>query len=166
MPAKWQRVTIEIPDEYGPLERQAIAAEVLDFIRTRTQEKSVDKNNKPFPKYSKEYLDSLDFKIGGKSKKVDLTLSGDMLGALDLINHKKGQLLIGFQNGSEENARADGNIRGTYGKSSSTGKARDFLGISSTDLQSIIDKYPSDRSKDRALAVLNGTAPPIDNEDE
>lgn len=159
MGAKWQRAKIEIPKRFGPVERQAIATEVLDFIRTRSQEKGLDKNNRKFAGYSEAYQKSLDFKIAGKSKKVDLTLSGDMLGALDLISHKSGQLMIGFQNGTQENARADGNIRGTYGRGDGNGPSRDFLGITKGDLNKIISKYPKERTAavERARAVLNVT---------
>jgi hypothetical protein len=157
MGAKWQRAKIQIPDFYGPTEREAIAREVLDHIRNRTQKKNVDKNGKPFPKYSKEYVESLNFKIAGKNNRVDLTLSGDMLGAMDLLNHKSGEIMIGFENGSPENAKADGNIRGTYGQKSPTGKARDFLGIEKSALREILNKYPKDKAKQRAEMVLNAT---------
>jgi len=164
MPAKWQRVKIEIPDDYGPLERQAIATEVLDFIRTRTQTKGLDKRNRSLPGYSDAYKNSLDFKIAGKSKsKVDLTLSGDMLGAMDLLSHRPGEITVGFENGSDENARADGNIRGTYGKSKPVAPARDFLGIAPGDLKKILNKYPvdkRDRARERAEIVMNGNLYP------
>lgn len=159
MPAKWQRVKIEVPEHLTPDERQAVALEIIDFIRERTQKKNLDKNNRPFPAYSASYVKSLDFKIAGKSKgKVDLTLSGDMLGALDLLSHKKGILTIGFEKGSTENARADGNIRGTYGNKSPVSDPRDFLGIDPKDLNSILKKYPATDpaiKKDRVDAVLN-----------
>lgn len=158
MSAKWQRVKIEIPEDYGPQERRAIATEIVDFIRTRTQKKRVDKNNHPFAKYSPDYVKSLDFKIAGKSKgKIDLTLSGDMLGALDVIATAKGQVTVGFENGSQENARADGNIRGTYGKKPGTGPSRDFLGIAQEDLERILKRYPvdnPDKTNSRVSAVL------------
>lgn len=156
MPAKHQVVAITIPKEYGPTERQAIAQDVLQFIRKRTQSGRVDKNGKPFPGYSKEYIDSLDFKIAGKSKSaINLTLSGDMLAAMDLQRHEPGKIVIGFQNGTEENARADGNIRGTYGKDrGSKAKARDFLGIGRDDLQKILAAYPKPESQEQARQRL------------
>lgn len=153
MSAKWQRVKVTIPPEYGPTERQAIATEVVDFIVKRSKD-GLDKDNKPFKGYSESYKKSLDFKIAGKSSgDVNLTLSGDMLGALDILNHKKGELIIGYENGSEENGKADGNIRGTYGNSKSVGPKRDFLGIAKKDLKLILDKYPKKKSKNRAELV-------------
>lgn len=170
MSAKWQRVKIDIPEHLTPIEREALALEILDFIRIRTKEKNLDKNNRPFPGYSKSYVKSLDFKIAGKSKgRIDLTLSGDMLGALDLLGHKKGELVLGFENGTPENARADGNIRGTYGKpKGDPSKARDFLGITPKDLTSLLKNYPKQKdnsayaesvinvAKDRANVEIDG----------
>lgn len=143
MSAKWQRVQIEIPKDYGPDERRAIAQDIINFIIDRTQKKGLDKNNNKFPPYSPNYIDSLDYRNAGKSKKVNLTLSGDMLGALDLLRDESGKIVIGYEKGSDENARADGNIRGTYGQSKENSKyKRDFLGISKKDLEKIISKYP------------------------
>lgn len=149
MGAKHQKISIDIPDTYGPDVRRAIAEDIVEYIRERSAE-GLDKNNRPFAKYSKEYAESLDFKIAGKSKgSVDLTLSGDMLGALKLLSDRKGKLTIGFDAGSDENARADGNIRGTYGQSSQTAAKRDFLGLTEKDLERILRKYPVD-SPERA----------------
>ncbi len=84
---------------------------------------------------------SLDFKNSGKSKHVDLQLSGDMLAALSLLSHKSGEITIGFENGTLENDKAEGNILGTYGqKSPIPGKKRDFLGIEPSKLRDFIDE--------------------------
>lgn len=140
MPAKWQKFRIDAPDDFTPSMREALGREVTEFIRKRS-ESGKDKNNKNFPKYSKEYKESLDFKNAGKTSKVDLTLSGDMLIALDIISHSRGTILIGYENGSEENAKADGNVRGTYGKKlARSSKARDFMGITTKDLERLTDK--------------------------
>lgn len=99
-----------------------------------------DKDGKPFKKYSKAYAESLDFQNAGKSKnKIDLTLSGDMLAALTLLDERDGKLKIGYEKGSDEEGRAEGNILGSYGGEPDKSKARDFLGIKSRELQRIID---------------------------
>jgi hypothetical protein len=143
MAAKHQKIAIQLPKALTASQREAVAGDVIEHIRKRSR-KGLDKNNRPFAKYSKEYTESLDFKVAGKSKKVDLTLSGDMLGAIDLIEHGKGKIVIGFEDGTGENARADGNIRGTYGQKSQTAPKRDFLGIGKSDLNKILAKYPVD----------------------
>jgi len=143
--AKWQKIDIEIPDGIDPKDRAKLADDIIEFIVDRTK-KGYDKHNSKFPKYSKEYIASLDFKIAGKSKsRIDLTLSGDMLAALKVIKTTDGKITIGFDKGSDENARADGNIRGTYGAPSpNRSKARDFLGIKDADLERIVSEYVSE----------------------
>lgn len=92
--------------------------------------------NKQFPSYSAAYA-----KRKG-STSVDLTLSADMFAALKVLSTDPRSILIGFENGSDENAKAEGNQRGTYGqKTPIPGKARPFLGISRSDLETILDKY-------------------------
>lgn len=115
---------------------------ILDFIRDRVKDQNLDRDNKPLPKYSEAYIKSLNFKIAGKSPgDVNMTQSGDTLGAMTLLSHERGTLLLGFEKGSQENAIADGNIRGTYGNSKSTGKKRPFLGLTERDLASIVQDF-------------------------
>jgi len=130
--------------------RLAIANEVKDFIIERTQDKHLDKNNRPFPKYSKEYERSLNFRLGGKSSAVDLTLSGDMLAAIEVLENKKGKITIGYKKGTE-NDKAEGNIIGSYGKpSGDPKKARDFLGITDKDFKNIVDKYKNESAVEQS----------------
>lgn len=145
----WQRVKIKIPENYKPSEREAIADEVIDYIIERTKS-GRDKNNEAFPKYSESYKKSLDFKIAGKSNKVDLTLSGDMLASISLLNHKRGEITVGFDRGDKENNdKATGHITGFYGRSKEQ-KIRDFLGITDNDLEKkILSNYPIDDQDQR-----------------
>jgi hypothetical protein len=140
MPPKWRRVGIEVPEWLGPDDRAQLADDIIEFIRRRT-DSGLDKDNRKFPPYSKSYMQSLDFKVAGKGKNVDLQLSGDMMASLSLLSHTKGRLLIGFENGTPENDRADGNITGSYGGSPNRRKARDFLGIADEDLARILIHY-------------------------
>lgn len=141
MATKWQKFRVRVPKELTPTQRVDVSREVIEFVQTRS-ENGFDKNNKKFVKYSKGYIDSLDFKVAGKSPgEVNLTLSGEMLSALELLSHRSGALLIGYDNGSDENARADGNVRGTYGKSTENkNKARDFMGIDQNTIDKIVNK--------------------------
>lgn len=142
MGTKWQRFRVDIPDEYNPSEREALGDIIIEFIRDRVQNDNTDKKNRALPGYSKGYLKSLEFKIAGKSKgDVNMTLSGDTLGAMTLLSHQKGSLMIGFENGSFENAKADGNIRGTFGKNKQVAPKRDFLGLTDGDLKRILDEF-------------------------
>jgi hypothetical protein len=142
MGAKWQRLRIDLPEAYTPIERVAIAQEIIDAITERTLA-GKNKKGATFPGYTKEYVNSPAFKAAGKGKNVNLRLSGDMLASLKILNESKGSVLIGFENGTEENAKADGNIRGTYGSASpKSGKARDFLGIKPEEKKRILERFP------------------------
>jgi hypothetical protein len=86
-------------------------------------------------------MESLDFANAGKGSTVNLQLSGDMLAALRVLSSTKNWIEVGFDKGSNENAKADGNIRGTYGSPTpNPKKARNFLGISEKELTRIV-KY-------------------------
>ena len=151
MADKWQKIKVDLSG-YGLDEDQrlAVADLIVERIVNRT-DKGIDKNDKPFVGYSQSYKDSLDFKIAGKGK-VNLQLSGDMLAALSVLDVTSRSAVIGFERGSEENGKADGNIRGTYGRSKPiAGKARDFLGISYEELSKIIDVIKNDKPKGRAI---------------
>lgn len=139
----WIRETIEINPSFNPAQREAVASEVIDFIVERSKA-GKDKNNKPFPGYSDEYKASKEFKIAGKSPgKVNLTLSNQMLNSVKLLRHERGKIIIGHdRNDKFVNAKAEGNIKGTYGQSSPIpGKQRDYLGIDSKNLKKIEKRF-------------------------
>jgi len=139
MATKWQKIKIDLSG-YGlsPDQKDEVADLIIERIVNRTDQ-GKDKDGRRFPGYSKSYKESLDFKVAGKTNKVDLQLSGDMLAALSVLDKTSRSVVIGFERGSEENAKADGNIRGTYGKPTpDPKKARDFLGISDAELTKII----------------------------
>lgn len=138
MATKWQKIKIDLSGHgLNEDQRHEVADLVIERIVNRTDQ-GIDKDGKRFPAYSKSYKESLDFKIAGKGP-VNLQLSGDMLAAIEALEVTSRSATIGFEKGSEENAKADGNIRGTYGNSIPIkGKARDFLGISEKDLLKII----------------------------
>lgn len=134
----WQRTRIELPDDLGPALREAIGREIVErMISNANSGVGVRKTasgvrKKQFPGYTKDYA-----KFKGQEN-VDLVLSGDMLADLDVISHKKGSILVGFENGTESNAKAEGNITGSYGKSPNLRKARDFLGLTKSEINEIV----------------------------
>src|SRR3990167_434655 len=134
----WQKIRIEIPEEIGPYEREAIASEMVDLMVSKAKEgvgirwEGERARPRKFPAYTERYE-----KFKGQ-KNVDLTLSGEMLDALQVLSHKKGSILIGFENGSQENDKAEGNITGSYGKSPNPRRARNFLGLTASEIRSIV----------------------------
>jgi hypothetical protein len=134
MATKWQRVKIKLPTPITDLDkREELADLIIERIVERTDQ-GKDKDGNAFAKYSKAYKDSLDFKNAGKGSTPNLQLSGDMLAAIKVLESTKNYITVGFEKGSTENGKADGNIRGTYGNPSPVGPKRDFLGISEKDL--------------------------------
>lgn len=136
-------IKVDIPKTIKPEDREDLGHDIVEFIRQRT-ESGKDANGNTFPGYSKAYMKSLDFKIAGKTKRVNLTLSGDMLAELDVLRHKAGEITIGYDRGSENYGKAEGNINGSYGGDDDKKKARNFLGISKADLKKILAKYEDD----------------------
>ena len=150
-----KKVTFNIDlSEYSPLEREAIAIEVIDRIVKRTKQ-GKDKNGDTFAPYSKTYTKSLDFQNAGKSKRVNLELSGDMLDSIEIVKNAP-KMEIGFSSNNPERGKAEGNILGTYGQPKPVGPGRDFLGITDSELDSILRKYPpkSKKSETRAKQLL------------
>ena len=132
--------------DFSPEEREAIALEVIDRIKRRTKS-GLDKDGKPFAGYSEAYKKSQDFKIAGKSSKVNLVLSGDMLDSIEIIdNFRNGKVVIGYTD-ETQGGKAEGNILGTYGQQKKVGPARDFLGISDSELDAITRKYGESGSR-------------------
>lgn len=169
---KYVQKTIQIPNgsQYSREEKIAIANEILIYIRERTQA-GKDKDGANFPKYSKEYTNSLDFKNVKGSKKVNLTLSGDMLAALNVIAISGNKVVIGYNEDDPEAGRAEGNIRGTYGQARGNSEiARNFLGIKPDVLKAIVQKnFPlsndKKREKNTANSIKNMEEAGILNED-
>ena len=132
----WQKVRIALPSEAKPKERKAIAKDVIDFIKQRAKAgigfNPNTNRNKNFVGYTKAYS-----KKKGQTN-VDLTLSNKMLSAIKLLSDKNGSILVGFANSTTNNAKAEGNQTGSYGRSPRASKARPFLGITPRDLDDIV----------------------------
>lgn len=136
---------IKLPAGLSREDRLAIADEIIEHIVERTQ-RGKDKDGKRFPAYSATYKNSLEFAIakqhGGKKYTPNLTLSGDMLAALTLVDDTVRSLIIGYDDSDPDvKARAEGNILGSYGGDPNPSKARDFLGIQPSALRAILAKY-------------------------
>jgi hypothetical protein len=108
---------------------------VVDEIVNRTREKNVDKNGKSLGTYSKTYKDSLIFEIyKGGDKKVNLTLTGEMLESLRNINSAY-SIVINLD-GENNRGKAQGHITGRLGKNGKA-KPRDFLGLPKSEEERI-----------------------------
>lgn len=153
MPTKIQRVKFDLPNGLLKEDRQAFGEAIAEKIRKNAElgigipydgkgtRYGLISSYVSFPKYSKSYTKSLDFKNASKSaSSVDLTLSGDLLQSLDVVKTTNAQIELGFS--SDQDGKADGNIRGTYGKASpNSSKARNFLGLTESDYNKIVKKF-------------------------
>lgn len=136
--ARVTELPLEIPKGLTRAQRKKVADLVIEFIVDRTQS-GLDESGRRFKKYSKAYRESLDFRNAGKSpSRVNLQLSGDMLAALTLLEERDGKIKVGYEKGSDEEGRAEGNILGSYGGDPDPSKARPFLGIKPDNLKKII----------------------------
>jgi hypothetical protein len=146
--ASWQRVKFNLPESL-PIE---IRRRIADDIITRIQERAISENRGfkaenggdgtegreiKFPDYTKQYA----AKKGTSRGNVDLVLSSDMFNAMGLVSSTARSITIGFERGSDENAKAEGNQIGSYGRDPNPRKARPFLGLSKSDLDQIVSKY-------------------------
>lgn len=135
-----QKVVIAIPEDLDPGERQDLGLDIIEFIKDRTRDgvgfrKSTGRNyNLSRIKYTKEYAK----KKGVSRSDVDLTLTEQMLESMALLNSRAGSLTIGYVAGTKENAKAEGNQKGSYGGRPNSSKARPFLGLTKKDLSRIM----------------------------
>lgn len=119
----------EFPDSKAL--KLAVGQAIIDRIRERTQD-GVSKDGKSLKKYSKSYKNSLTFRAFGKSDEVNLTLSGDMLGLLDVVDDSGSDITIGWEDQTNA-AKAHGHITGAEGRL----PVRDFFGLPQKEIESI-----------------------------
>lgn len=113
-----------VKTEFG---RQAIRE-----IRKRTLD-GIDKNGNTFKPYSSSYMDSDDFKIYGKSSKVNLKLTGAMQASMEVVSQSNDTVTIGITD-NEEMQKALGHING-----SGHLPIRDFFGLPDESQKRILE---------------------------
>ncbi len=97
------------------------------------------KNPAKGSRYSESYVDSLDFKASGKSKNpINMKLSGDMLGLMEIIDETNNTITVGW-NDSGERSKAHGHVTG--GGNLPT---RDFFGITTGDIAEVKSRFSSE----------------------
>lgn len=113
--------------------RQKVGQAIIDKIRERCESNEYLNNAKKT--YSEMYAESIDFKAYGKSKNdVNMKLTGDMLGLMDIIDEKKNKIIIGW-NDNNEAAKAYNHITGD------TVPKRNFFGLPQSDIEEIVKEF-------------------------
>nr|NIT59752.1 hypothetical protein [Fodinibius sp.]NIV14500.1 hypothetical protein [Fodinibius sp.]NIY28335.1 hypothetical protein [Fodinibius sp.] len=135
------KITVKVPDDLTADQKFNVAIKMLQFIHDRTTE---GKNvyGRRWSGKAGEYTDQYAKKKGtSPSGPVDLTLSREMLGKMQYFKSLsgKGEIVLGFKEGTKVRGKAEGNIRGTYGQPAPIpGKARPFLDILQKDVNRIV----------------------------
>lgn len=125
-------------------QRSAIANEIINTIQDRTA-KGLDKDGLPFASYTESYKNSAHFKDAGKSSKVNLVFSNEMMNSLDYLPELSNgpNITIGFRNGSEENQRAQYVIEGHGRKGDFTQAKRNPMGLTGSEQIRIKSMVPT-----------------------
>lgn len=125
-----QSKIISIPRGYNETQRREIGQEIIRKIKRRTSS-GIDINGNLFASYSTNYE---------KSGTVNLSLTGDMLQALEVISTGPGFVRIGF-NSRTANDKASF-IQSPRGQKTGKQPVRRFVGISPGDLNDILERFP------------------------
>jgi hypothetical protein len=127
---------INVPQSLTSVQREAIGLEVIEFIIDRTKN-GLDVNGNPFAAYKKSYKETFEYQIGHSGDSgVNLTLTGDMLGNISIINHGVGFIKLGFDD--SQAAQKAKWIQAPSGQKQGKQSPRKFFGISEKDLNKII----------------------------
>jgi hypothetical protein len=134
-----------------PALRRNIAESFIDIILKRTSNgQGVNGNGQvvTFPKYSKTYIESDEFKAFDKSPgEINLKLTGSMLASVDLLADRADAIAIGIDN--EDAPKAYNHIVGD------TVKKRPFLGLTSNDIEKVKQEYSEQVGSDKIVSVAD-----------
>lgn len=133
--------------ENDPELKREIGQAMIDFMKSRIEDNNAGYGGQKLKSpYSKSYSESLDFQAAGKSDgDVNMTLSGDMLGSIDLVDETDSGFKIDI-NDPDVIPRAYGHMTGFEGhpnKKMSKYK-RQFFGLSEDEQKQIIKDFSSD----------------------
>jgi hypothetical protein len=127
-----------------------IGQSVIDYMIKRVDDNKGLGGETLKPSYSTEYSKSLDFKAAGKSKNdVNMKLSGDMLGSIDL--EESGNSFKIFVDGDEEIIKAYGHMTGFKGHPTipKNKYKRQFFGLTKEEFKKeIAPKFKGEKPKE------------------
>ena len=123
--------TAFVDPKYNTAERKQIGLEIISYIIDRTKS-GQGIGRVPFKtKYSKNYTKTSEFAIADKSPSdVNLTLSGDMLDSMEVVETSTGRIKIGLV-GKHENDKSLWIER----------KGFNFLGLTDKELNGILNSF-------------------------
>lgn len=160
--ADWTGVDVSL----DPILAREMQQAIIDYMQGRISQGLGFNKQKLRSPYQDSYADSLDFQAAGKSKgNVNMELSGDMLGSVDVIQERESgaKFRVGFTD-SQVIPRAYGHISGFEGhpeEEKMSKYQRVFFGVSEkefkdeilpafeTDLEELKNREPDFRLEDR-----------------
>lgn len=132
---------VDFSDDPDLLEN--IGNEIKDYITNRVISKNQGYGGQKLRSpYSKSYQNSIEFDLFGKSATdINMTMTGDMLGAINIITAEGSDLLIGIDD--QNAAKAHGHMTGKNGEVPKM--KREFFGVTMDELKkNVLSKFKSD----------------------
>jgi hypothetical protein len=119
--------------------KETIGQKIIDKIIKRTKAGTSVTGSRLKSPYSKSYAKSTEFKAAGKSKsKVNMTLTGDMLGLLDIKRQTGDTITIGWDKDDGQDPKAYNHVVGD------TVPKRNFFGVTNKELNKIKSEMKSE----------------------
>lgn len=136
----------------------AIAQEMLDFMVNRVESgRGFDGRSIRSGGYSEEYRDSLEFAAFDKTNRVNMTLTGDMLADMDILNLSGNQLEIGFVNETQR-------LKAFNHNTGDTVPERRFFGLSPRETREVISRFDVEIQEIQEQVEI--TTNPTDNNED
>lgn len=134
-----------IDPKYSFEDRKRIGNAAIKYIVNRTKS-GRGVGNKLFGQYSKSYTETDEFEIAGKKPgKVNLTLTGDMLDSIEILDASlAGRIIIGFSSDDEKN-KAQWMFEKGY----------DFLGLTVTEKNLILSEFKTPIGESRIVESIS-----------
>lgn len=121
--------------------KKKIEQALVDNMKERIAS-GVDVNGSPMKSYSKNYKESVDYIAARKTGVVNLSLSGDMLGAIGVPISKGNRITIGFAE-REQELKANRHMRGDGVP------VREFFGIGQFEIDAVKKQFEAELSSNK-----------------
>jgi sRNA-binding protein len=134
---------IDLKEEFGvsfaknQALKQRISQALIDKMKERI-DKGLDVNGEPMKQYSAVYQHSPEYIAARKTGVVNMTLSGDMMGAIDVVKEDRNKITLGF-NQQKEELKANRHMRGEGGV-----PVREFFGIGEDEISAVKKEFSSE----------------------
>jgi len=118
--------------------KDAIGQAIIDKIVKRTEAGLAIGGKRELKAYAKAYKDSLAFKAAGKKPgEVNMELTGDMMGLLDIIDESTNTISVGWDDELQSAKAFNHNTGDTLPK-------RPFFGLNKTEVNDLRKQFQSD----------------------